>query len=157
MAHFFAAIAYEKRVLLCEQYMGNLNGTLFSEFVRKYFPDLFKRSNNPKGKIFLQDGDPSQNSRKARVAILAVGASKFSIPARSPDLNPIENIFHLVKRQLHEDALEKYIMNETFEEFSDRIKRTMNNISIAVIDKTILSMDTRVTKIIQSKGNRIKY
>ena len=67
---------------------------------------LFKKCPNPKGKLFLQDGDPSQNSCKARSAWDKIGARKLSIAARSPDRNPIENIFHIVKKKLQQDALE---------------------------------------------------
>ena len=39
---------------------------------------LFKKCPNPKGKLFLQDGDPSQNSCKARSAWDKIGPRKFS-------------------------------------------------------------------------------
>ena len=40
----------------------------------------------------------------------------FSIPARSPDLDPIENLFHLVSRQLGKDVLDMEITSENFEQ-----------------------------------------
>ena len=49
---------------------------------------------NQSGKLFLQNEDPSQNSALAREAMEAVGCRLFKIPARSPDLNPIENAFN---------------------------------------------------------------
>ena len=57
----------------------------------------------------MQDGDPSQNSAAARQAMDNVGARLFDIPARSPDLNPIDNLFHLVARKLDNGALENNI------------------------------------------------
>jgi hypothetical protein len=69
----------------------------------------------------LQDGDPSQNSRKNKLAMSAVGAKTFTIPARSPDLNPIENVFHNVNRQLQDDALSKRITKETYSQFCTRV------------------------------------
>lgn len=33
-------------------------------------------------------------------------AQEDLVPARAPDLNPVENIFHIVKRRLHQDALD---------------------------------------------------
>ena len=158
VAHFMVAIAYGKGVVLAEQYSGHLNGQICADFIRNKFPALFQRSGvNTKGKLFLQDGDPSQNSRKAQEAMHDVHARKFSIPARSPDLNPIENVFHNVKRKLHADALENNITREKFEKFSERVKRTLENYSSHTIDKTIDSMDKRISMIIKSKGQRIKY
>ena len=62
---------------------------MFADFIHKHFKEAFEKSNNPKDKLFLQNGDPSQNSRKANNAIYKVGAKKFSIPARSPDMKTL--------------------------------------------------------------------
>ena len=156
-AHFIVAIAYNKSVILAEQYEGNLNGQKFANFVREQFPTVFENSCNKKSKLFLQDGDPSQNSRKAKEAIAAVGARKFTIPARSPDLNPIENVFHNVKRQLQDDALSKQITKETYSQFCARIKATLLNYPPEIIDRTIASMDRRIDMVIRQRGQRIKY
>ena len=129
VAHFIAAIAHGKGMVLCEQYHGKLNGQNFANFVRGHFPGLFHNSSNPKGKLFLQDGDPSQNSKKAKEAMHGMGARKFNIPPRSPDMNPIENIFHPVKRKLNSDAIENNITHEGFKEFSDRVKKNHDKFS----------------------------
>lgn len=156
-AHFMVAISYGKGVTLCEQYHGRLNGQFFSDFVRNEFPKLFAKTLNPKGKLFLQDGDPSQNSGKAKDAMYEIGAKKFTIPARSPDLNPIENIFHLVKRKLHDDACDRNITKENFNQFSARVKETIEQVPVDIIDKTIKSMTKRIPLIIKLKGQRTKY
>ena len=157
VAHFVAAIAYGKGVLLCEQFHGKLNEQTFSDFIHEQFPKAFANSANPRGKLFLQDGDPSQNSKKARDAMNCVGAKKFSIPPRSPDLNPIENIFHQVKCKLGDDALERNIVKENFHQFSKRVKDTIESLPKEVIDRTIASKDKRIEQIIKSKGQRTKY
>ena len=64
MANFVVAVAYNKGEICCEQYLGNMNGQLFADFIRENFPQMFRHSANPKVKFFLQDGDPSQNSQK---------------------------------------------------------------------------------------------
>ena len=94
---------------------------------------------------------------KAYSAWDEVGARKFTIPARSPDLNPIENIFHIVKRRLRQDALDQQITQEDFAAFSARVKTTLETIPIDVVDRTILSMGKRINEIIKRKGQRIKY
>ncbi len=157
VAHFMVAIGYGCGVVLCEQYQGRLNGKLFADFVRDHFKETFKKSANPRGKMFLQDGDPSQNSGIARDAMFKMGAKKFSIPARSPDLNPIENLFHLVKRKLDEDALDRAIMFENFDNFCLRVKETILQSDKNTIDKTIGSMEKRIELVIKNKGQRTKY
>ena len=45
---------------------------MFADFIDTHFNEAFKKSNNPKDKFFLQDGDLSQNSRKANNAMYKV-------------------------------------------------------------------------------------
>lgn len=157
MARFMVAIAHGKGVIYCHQYHGKIDGEKFAEFVRRHFPALFRMGNNVTGKLFLQDGDPSQNSAVAKEAMEEVPCRLFKIPPRSPDLNPIENVFNLVGEKLRKDALQKQITKETYEQFCIRIKQTMYSFPEEVISKTIATMNKRVDMIIASGGNRVKY
>ena len=65
------------------------------------------------------------NSAKARKAITKVGGMILKIPAGSPDLNPIENFFNIVAKDLKKQAVVNNIRKETFEQFSERVKQTM--------------------------------
>ncbi|CAB3978781.1 Hypothetical predicted protein [Paramuricea clavata] len=100
-------------------------------------------------KLFLQDGDPRQNSVAAKRALDDVNAKLFSIPPRSPDINPIENLFHLIQSKLDRDVLARNITKETFEWFSERVKETMENYPVDTIDKIIDCIDGRMTEIIK--------
>ncbi len=50
------------------------------------------------------NNDPSQRSKTAWKAMNKAGATLFTIPSRSPDLNPIDNLFHVVKKSAGYDA-----------------------------------------------------
>ena len=154
-AKFMVAIAYEKGVTMCEEYCLQLNGASFADFIKEYFPPCFKESGN--SNLFLQDGDPSQNSRLAMDALAEVGGQKFAIPARSPDLNPIENVFHLAKRRLKRDAEKRCITNESYEEYVCRVKETICTTSVTTINNIIDSMNRRIDEVIKKKGQRIRY
>ena len=52
--------------------------------------------------------------------------------ARSPNINPIENIFHLVKSQLTEN-----IISESYKLFQTRVLQVLRTFPIGIIDKTI--------------------
>ena len=157
VAKFMVAIAYGRGVILCEEYKEKLNAKSFSAFVLNHFPACFENSSNPDGKIFLQDGDPSQNSKLAMTTLGNIGGKKFAIPPRSPDLYPIENIFHLLRIQLTKDAIETPITKETYGEHVGRVKRTLHGIPIHTIDKTIECMEKRLKEVIRLKGERTKY
>ena len=153
IAHFVVAISYTKGVICCEQY-SKMSGTYFASFIHKHFDSLFKRSINPKSKLFIQDDDPSQNSKAARVILEACGAKLIKF---HPDINPIETFFNLVEMKLDDDAEKQNITKESFEEFSARVKQTMLSFPADVIDKTIGSLHKRMKDIITAKGERLKY
>ena len=67
-------------------------------------------------------------------------------------LNPIENIFHIVKWRLHQDALDQQITRKDFATFSARVRTTLESIPIDMVDRTILSMGKRINEIIKRKG-----
>ena len=120
---------------------------------------MLRKSGKRNSKLFLQDNCPIQNCAKARKALNAIGAKLFAIPPRSPDLNPIENLFNIpvVKRELKRQAIRKHITFETFKEFSERMKSTLYEMNTVLIDNIISSMDKRLQLIIQHKGKRTKY
>ena len=115
---------------------------------------MFLKGNNKKGKLFLQDGDPSQNCKISTEPMEKVGCRLFKIPARSPDLNPIENGFHLIGKKLREDAVSRNLTKETFRQFSKRIIHTVLTFPTNVIDKTIESMPSRIDNAIKCQGQR---
>ena len=103
------------------------------------------------------DNCPRQVSRAAMKAYARAKAKVFRIPARSPDINPIENFFHQMTCKLEQDAFEKHITRETKEEFAERIKKTMAEFPVNRINKLIESMPRRVRLVIKAKGRRIRY
>ncbi len=87
-----------------------------------------------------------------------VNAILLPIPPRSPDLNPIENIFKLVVGdELRKNAIKFQIMRETFDEFKARAIATIRSIPIITINKTIASMDNRISIILRNGGKKTKY
>ncbi|XP_068724121.1 uncharacterized protein [Montipora capricornis] len=156
--HVLVAIAYGKGVILKVPYQ-KMTGEFFATFIREHFNMTFANA-GPKAdgrRLFVMDNDPSQTSRVAKVALEEIEGSFHEIPPRSPDLNPIENIFHLVKRYLDQEAISRNITRESFDEFNLRVLEAFRNIPLETIDKTISSMNTRITAIVASKGERTKY
>ena len=102
----------------------------------------------PETEIFLQVGDPSQNSKKTKVALDNIGAEIFSIPWPSTNMNPTENIFN-IKEMLHAEALSKNITKENFEEFLKSVKDTLHSIPLETINKTIGSVPSHLEMIVK--------
>ena len=155
--HIHAAISHGKGVVLAKSYR-KLTGKSFAKFVKREFPAVFKRCEmSGQKRLFLQDGDPSQNSERVRKALRDMNVAIFNISPQSPDLNPIENVFKLLADTLRKDALEKNVERETFRAFRRRVIRTLKEMPREIIDNIIASMPKRIDSIIQCKGGRLKY
>ena len=118
---------------------------------------MFSIADKSPRRLWLQDGDPSQNSATARAAMERANCELLKIPPRSPDLNPIENIFKLVSDALREQAIKLRITKETYEEFKLRVISTIKSMPIETINNTIASMPNRLSQIIKKKGQRLRY
>ena len=110
-----------------------MNDELFVEFIKKYFIERFSSCENQKGRRFLRDGCPVQNSKMSREAYETTGAMKFSILPRSTDFNPIENIYNKAKTELRSQAIKQNIAHETFQQFSLRVKTLLNIILLIML------------------------
>ena len=158
MPNFFVAISHDKGVVLCKHYTWTVTGVKFAEFVNNCFPLAFQKCAVPiKDGVFLQDGDHQQNSKVARESWEMLGVQMFKIPARSPDLNPIENMFQLVREQLKKDAMSKSITKETYDQFSKRVAQTLCGFPAETINNLITSMPKKMKLVLKQKGGRTKY
>ena len=119
-----------KGVIICEEY-DKMNGVYFSDFIRRNFIQMYGDADKDHVDYFVQDGDPSQNLELAIDALKRVKAKVFKSPPRSPDLNPIENVFHLAKNSLKNSA--KTIDRETRSEFVVRIRLALYSIPTEMI------------------------
>ena len=156
--HVMVAMAYRHGVILREPY-EKLNGKFFANFIREHFNLCFGRAGPKRNRSrkFVMDNDSSQTSKAAMNALQETESELLRIPTGSPDLNPIENIFNVVKDTLEKEAIERNITKETFEEFKTRVLRTLGDVDPGIIDRAIDSMPTRIKLIIQGNGYQTKY
>ena len=106
---YMVGISYNTGVVICEPYT-TLNVLWMKGFVERNFTQAFLLAKKGPGRLFVQDNDPSQQSASATKAWEKLGFEQVYIPPRSPDLNPIENIFNLAKEFLQQEACEKEIV-----------------------------------------------
>ena len=83
--------------------------THFSSFIDQNFNTTFVQSGEGSSRLWLQDGDPCQNSKAAREAVGRCHSELLKIPPRSPDLNPIEKTFNIVSQKLEKMPLREVL------------------------------------------------
>ena len=70
---------------------GRKAGSGGKVFIHLDCKSMSQNSTNSTVFLFVQDRDPSQKLKIANMEVAKHGIKKISIPARSPDLNPIQN------------------------------------------------------------------
>ncbi len=98
--------------------------------------------------------------RECRYTYILSGQKMQLIPARSPDLNPVKNLFNIVSKCIEAEILDQDIIHQSWDEFvQERVKFHVWSVSREqiYIDKTIASMPKKVKDIIKLKGPRTKY
>ena len=85
------AISYGKGVIVCEPYK-KMTGAYFSNFIDRNFNTMFHTADKGNSRIWVQDGDPSQNSAPAKSVMSRADSTLLKLPPQSQDLHPIENL-----------------------------------------------------------------
>lgn len=97
---------------------------------------------------FQHDNDPKHTSRLAKNFIHNNMPEVIDWPSNSPDLNPIENLWGIVKNNV-ERKMPKNLSQFMVEEWND--------IPQSILIGLVNSMKRRCELIIESNGDRISY
>jgi len=100
---------------------------------------------------FQQDNDPKHTSRVAKKFLGENIPEVIDWPANSPDLNPIENLWGIVKNNV------KRRMPADIDDLQVYLKEEWEKIAGDTLINLIKSMPNRYQAIIDSNGERIGY
>ncbi len=96
--------------------------------------------------IFQQDLAPAHSAKATSTWFKDHGIPVLNWPANSPDLNPIENLWCIVKRKM------RYARPNNAEELKATIRATWALITPEQCHRLIDSMPRRIAAVIQAKG-----
>ena len=98
-----------------------------------------------------QDNDPKHTSRVAKNFISRNGVQTIDWPSNSPDLNPIENMWQIMKNNVEKRN------PQGVEELTQFMKEEWDAISEEVVNNLVSSMRTRCDLVSRENGDRIFY
>ncbi len=101
--------------------------------------------------IFQQDLAPAHTAKGTKNWFNDHGVTVLDWPANSPDLNPIENIWSIIKRKMRDTR------PNNADDLKTAIKATCVSITPEQCHKLIASMPRCIDAVIYAKGGPTKY
>jgi transposase len=137
-------------------FTDNLNSDLYQQILRARLPPSFfldcpeaKRGNW----IFLQDGAKPHTATETKACLDEIAPDRIpNHPAKSPDLNCIEDIWSHMDREIRK---QRNVPN--IESLKRRLKKIWNNIPKETIRASVDSMPRRLDACIKLRGERTSY
>ena len=107
-------------------------------FIDRVFPD---------GHRFMQDNDPKHTSNVAKQTMQECNINWWPTPPESPDMNPIENLWHEIKERLCND-----VKPRTKDELIAGIQEIWRSITPEKCRKYISHLEKVLPKVIEREG-----
>lgn len=136
---------------------GGVNSVVIRALYQRILPTLLGQQSDA---IFMHDNAPTHTTRIVRSALSEMGIEIMDWPPHSPDLNPIENLWALLKAkiyELHPELLDMPNNDYTLEILVDAAQEAWNLIGLDTIVNLSESMPRRVRAIIDAEGWYTKY
>lgn len=130
---------------------GNLNAAKLVEILSEELRHYANRVWGQREWYLLQDNSPIHQSHEVKDWLDSKNVARFDFPSYSPDLNPMENLWAWLKRELDHE----FYANVS--ELRSAISKTWNNIPVDILFALVKSMPDRLEAVRVQRGFKTKY
>ncbi len=130
---------------------STVNAAIYQEILEHFMLPSADKLYGDADFIFQQDMAPAHTAKGTKSWFNDHGVTVLDWPANSPDLNPIENLWGIVKRKMRDTR------PNNADELKATVKETWASIPPQQCHKLITSMPRRIEAVIKAKGASTKY
>ncbi len=130
---------------------STVNAAIYQEILEHFMLPSADKLYGDADFIFQQDLAPAHTAKGTKSWFNDHGVTVLDWPANSPDLNPIENLWGIVKRKMRDTR------PNNADDLKATVKETWASIPPQQCHKLITSMPRRIEAVIKAKGAPIKY
>jgi transposase len=128
---------------------GNMDQHLYKEILEDDLLETIAYYNmDPAKVIFQHDNDSKHTAKLVQEWLNQQPFEVLDWPAQSPDLNPIEHLWAMLKRRLNQYETPPSGMTELW----DRVQEQWNAITVNECERLIESMPRRIEAVLKAKG-----
>lgn len=134
---------------------GGVTGDIINILYQSFLPDLLQP-----GDIFMHDNAPVHTTGAVQATLDELGVEVMIWPPHSPDLNPIENLWALMKQKIYQLYPElEHAPNKTAskELLIKAAKEAWNSLEDRILVRLSETMPNRVRAVIEADGWYTKY
>ncbi len=130
---------------------STVNAAIYQEILEHFMLPSADKLYGDADFIFQQDLAPAHTAKGTKSWFNDHGVTVLDWPANSPDLNPIENLWGIVKRKMRDTR------PNNADELKVTVKETWASIPPQQCHKLITSMPRRIEAVIKAKGAPTKH
>ena len=150
--HVWAGISKSGATEVCV-FEGIMNAELYCEILQKtLLPFLNRQFPNPSTHRLMQDNDPKHTSRAAQAFFARHGVNWWKTPPESPDMNPIENVWHELK-----EFIRSTVKPRNKQELVEGIVRFWSTVDVHKCCKYICHLKKVLPKTVELAGEPTGY
>lgn len=128
---------------------GRMNSEKYTEFLENSFLSFWDHLDY--GTILAQDNAPIHTSKHTKDWLQEHDINCIEWPAQSPDLNPIENVWAILKTAVEARS------PSNIDELLQVLKKEWEKIDGKVLMNLVNSMPSRINAVLKAKGKPTKY